>query len=144
MGIAKYVADHTERGECKCGRCIDVGSAPDPSGPHTVDMIMFKVAAKGEPSADEFRRLTREHQGYYAQLNVFDGAEHGYIELGGWIGDQGMALRYMALGAALGVFDLLTPRTILPAGTLPEEMIMQAAQNGFVTVRARPPAEAQS
>lgn len=135
--IGRYVADHTERGECKCGRCADVGQKPDPSGPHTVDMIFFKAAKKGESTAEEFERLTREHRGEFADCDPFDGEEHGFIELGAWIGDQGMALLYMALGSLLGIFDLLTPRTMLPAG-IDDVVIMDMAGAGWVTVKRKP------
>jgi hypothetical protein len=133
--IAKYVAEHTERGECKCGRCADVGNKSDPTGPHTVDMMFFLVAKAGCPTAEEFARLTKEHRSEFSECNPFDGKEHGFIELGSWIGDQGAALLYMALGSLLGIFDLLTPRTVLPG--LDEATAMELAGGGLVTVKKR-------
>jgi hypothetical protein len=133
MTITDYIVAHVDRGECKCGKCIDVADKADPVG-HTADLVFFKVAAKGEPSADEFRRLTEQHKGEFADCNPFDGNEHGYMELGGWIGDQGLALMYMGLGAVLGVFELLTPR-LLPG--LPESLVMQMAGSGLVTVKTK-------
>jgi hypothetical protein len=132
--LADYVVRHTERGECKCGKCIDVGTKPDPQG-HTANMVFFKVAIKGEPSKDEFIRLTREHKGFYAVVNPLDGQEHGFIELGGWIGDQGLAIQYMALGSLLGVFELLTPHNVLhvPEG---DPMAVQLAGAGLLTTKA--------
>jgi len=135
MEVGQYVAEHTERGECKCGRCADVGDKPDPAGPHTIDMIFFKVARKGEPDAQEFKRLTEAHLGEFEECNPFDGKEHGYIELGAWIGDQGAALLYMALGSLLGVFELLTPRNMLP--DIDDETAMSLAGKGLVTVKAK-------
>jgi hypothetical protein len=125
---------HTERGECRCGRCIDAGTKPDPTG-HTADMVLFKVALRNTPVLHEFVQLSKSHQGSYAPCNVFDGNEHGYIELGAWLGDQGLAIQYMALGHLLGAFDLLTPDTVL--GTdLPTDLRMQLATAGYVTVKA--------
>jgi hypothetical protein len=133
MTLAEYVLKHTTQGECKCGRCIDVGTTPDPTGPHTVDLVLFKVAAVNAPSADDFRNLTYLHSGYYVECDPLDGKEHGYIELGGWIGDQTVALRYMALGVSLGVFRLLSPKTIMPG--LAAELHMKMAIAGYVTVQ---------
>ena len=136
MNLIEYVTNHVVRGECKCGKCIDVGNAPDPASPHTVDMIFFRALAQNDPSREEFVRLTNEWKGEYADCNPLDSKEHGFMELGGWIGDQGLALLYMALGTSLGVFNLLTPRTMLPPG-LEEGIIMQLAQNGYVSVQAK-------
>lgn len=113
MTIGQYVIDHAERGECKCGKCIDVGNKPDPQSTHSVDMIFMIVSPKNEPSMDEFRKLSALHNGEFAQVNPFDGKEHSYIELGAWIGDQGLALQYMALGVSLGLFKLLSGKTML-------------------------------
>lgn len=48
--------------------------------------------------------------------------EMSYIELGGIIGDQGMALCFMALGPALGLWQVLTPATFGIDGKLADEM----------------------
>lgn len=134
--IGRYVTEHVERGECKCGKCIDVGSKPDPAAAHTADLIFFKAAIKGQPSREEFEQLTRQHAGEFGPCNPLDGEEHGYIELGGWIGDQGIALEYMALGYLLGVFDLLTPRTVL-GEQVDEKLAMEMAGAGYVTVKLK-------
>lgn len=111
MTIQQYVDRHTIRGECKCEKCFDVGDKPDPAG-HTADMVFFKVALAGEPSLEEFKRLTSEARGEFGECDPFDGKDHSYMELGGWIGDQGLAMQYMALGNLLGAFNLLTPITM--------------------------------
>lgn len=130
--IAEYVQLHTRRGECKCGLCCDRGDAPDPSG-HTVDMVFFKVAVENEPTADEFKALTKAHAGDFANCDPLDRKEHGYMELGAWIGDQGLAMLYMALGVALGVFKLFSPRML----GLDDETAMMMAQNGMLSVISR-------
>lgn len=132
--LVEYVLEHTERGECKCGACIDVGSKPEPTG-HTADLIFFKVVAANKPDKDEFIRLTKEHVGDYGQPDLFDGAEHGYMELGGWIGDQGLAMQFMGLGFILGVFQLLTPNIL--GNMISPEQKMQMAGNGMLTVIAK-------
>jgi hypothetical protein len=133
MTIHDYVVAHTARGECRCGKCVDRGNRPDPEG-HTADLFFFPVAAVAAPDADRFRTLTREHPGDYVSFDPFDGKEHSFIELGGWIGDQGLALQYMGLGVLLGVFALLTPKTMMPF--LDEETQRTMAGAGMVSIQA--------
>jgi hypothetical protein len=129
--LANYVISHTERGECKCGACIDVGNKPDPQR-HTVDMVFFKVARVNGADADEFKRLTTEHHGHYGEVDPFDGKEHNYMELGGWIGDQGLAMQYMALGVLLGKFKLLSPAMLGMEGPA----ALQLAGMGLLSIQA--------
>ena len=132
--LAEYVDDHTERGECKCGKCADVGDSPDPTG-HTIDMVFFKVSAKDNPNIKEFKRLSAAAKhGDYAVVDPFDGQEHNYMELGAWIGDQGLAMLYMALGVHLGAFNLLSPALLGLSG--PEAL--QFAQMGMLSIQAKP------
>jgi hypothetical protein len=133
--LAEYVITHTERGECKCGQCFDRGERPDPTG-HSVDVALFNVAIQNHPTLDEFATLIKTHRGEFADVDVFDGQEHSYIELGGWLGDQGVALRFMALGHMLEAFTLMTPRSILGAD-VDDALVQQMAGMGLVTVVAR-------
>lgn len=131
--LAKYVYDHTERGECKCGKCADVGDSSDPTG-HTIDMVFFKVVVKGNTNLDEFKSLSAESKhGDFADVDPFDGKEHNYMELGAWIGDQGLAMLYMALGVRLGAFNLLSPALLGLSG--PEAL--QFAQMGLLAIQAK-------
>ena len=136
MTLQQYVTANAVRGECQCGKCCDKGNKPDPTG-HTADLMFFKVAAKPEANAETLKQLAANYAGEFGPCNIFDGQEHSYIEVGGWIGDQSLALMFMGLGHLLGLFDLLTPRTMLPAGTLPEELMMQMAGSGLLTVKAK-------
>lgn len=125
--LREYILKHTGRGECNCGKCMDRGDKPDPTG-HVADMVFFRVAARNSPDKDEFIRLTKGHPG-----TVLDGTEHGFIEIGAWLSDQSLGLRYMGLGALLGVFRLTTPRTMLP-GSNDDALIMKMAGTGYVSV----------
>jgi hypothetical protein len=127
--LAQYVIDHTERGECRCGKCIDVLNKPNLEG-HTVDMAFFNVAKRGEATLEEFERLTNEHKGDFCNVNPFDGREHDYLELGGWLGDQGLAMQYMALGVLLHKFVLLSPAMLGISGPRAVEL----AGTGFLAV----------
>ena len=134
MMLIEYVRQKTDRCECNCGRCFDRGDKPDPTG-HAADLVFFKVVARDTPTAKEFIQLTKGHRGHFGEVNPLDGVEHSYLELGGWIGDQGLALQYMGLGALLGVFKLLTPYSILGA-TCDKETAMVMAGAGYVTIMA--------
>ena len=135
--LSKYVYEHTERGECQCGQCADKGNKPDPTG-HTIDIVFFKVAKVGDPTIEEFQRLTEESaHGEFCDVNPFDGQEHNFMELGGWLGDQGLAMLYMALGVSLGAFELLSPAML----GLDGPMAVQMAQAGLLSIQAKAPVE---
>ena len=130
--LAKYVLTHTVRGECKCGHCADKGNTPDPT--HGVDMIFFQVslANVGDDLAEVQDQLTTLAQEHERSFDPFDGKEHSYLELGAWIGDQGIALQFMALATMVGKAKLLTPRTM----GMPEDMVMSMAGAGLVGIQS--------
>lgn len=130
MNLAEYVKDHAVREACTCGQCIDAPPNPEERQPenHTVDIVFFKVAQANEPDAKTFRSLIESE--YPQWLN----GEHGYIEMGADMGDQGIALITMALGSLLGVWELLTPKNMLPS--LSDDIQMKLAGLGMVTIRA--------
>jgi hypothetical protein len=97
-----------------------------------MDMIYFKVAMRNDPERDEFIKLIKIHKGIHYECNLLNGKEYNYIDLGGWLGSQGIALQFMALGTLLGVFDLITPYAL---GNLPDNLIKQMAGNGFIIIK---------
>lgn len=58
-----------------------------------------------------------------------------YIELGGVLGDQGLALQFMALGAALDLWEVITPETLGITGDEADT----AAGSGFVMISGYKP-----
>ena len=106
MDLVEFVLQHTERGGCRCGRCLDRGNKRAPRG-HTVSTGFFTVSSVKDPDKDEFIRLVQEHPGSFAHVNMFDGGLHDFTEVGGWIGDQGVGMQCMALGHLLGVWRLV-------------------------------------
>lgn len=54
-----------------------------------------------------------------------------YIELGAWIGDQGLALALMGLGERLGLWSVVTPDTL---GIDDEKLASHLMGMGFVMV----------
>lgn len=129
--LAEYVLKHAVRGACTCGSCIDAPLNPEQCQPegHTADLVFFKVAQKEEPDSAAFRTLVQEEFPRW-----LDGEEHSYLEMGGDMGGQAVALVTMGLGHLLGVWQLLTPRNLMPF--LPEDMQMEMAGRGMITIKA--------
>ena len=136
--LATYVRDHAERGTCRCGKCCDHPGGDDQPTGHSADLVFFLVAARDGADADSLRRLVAAAAGpgAFGSLDPLDGREHGYIEVGGWIGDQGAALMLMGLGTVLGLWTLMTPEMFGFHGPVALEM----AGYGLVTVHAPKPA----
>lgn len=139
--LGEYVRFHAERGACQCGKCIDAPGDPEKHQPggHTADLVFFKVRAVNAPYADVLTALVKGapygDSGDDA-MEVFDGKEHNYIELGAWLGDQGLALMLMGLGKLLGLWELLTPITVLKLDPS-DPLVMQMAGAGMVSIRAK-------
>lgn len=136
--LIQFLQLHSIRGACQCGGCIDAPAHPETEQPkgHTADLVFFKVAAQNDPDVDALKKLITEHkQGAFCNVDLFDGKEHGYLELGGWIGDQGYALCLMGLGTVMGLWTLLTPRTVL-GDSVTEDLAMKMAGMGYITIQA--------
>jgi hypothetical protein len=105
-------------------------------------MIFFKVGWSPETpdgrglTAEMFKKATIDYHNHHGNLvvNPFDGGEHNYLEIGAWIGDQGLGLQFMALGVLLGVFELLTPITVLG---VTGEVAMMLAGSGLVMIQSK-------
>lgn len=135
MSLAQYVLDHSLRDACRCGKCIDPGNPDVALLPHTIDMYFFNVCVVNNPQKEEFLDLISKHRGDFCEVNPCDGNEHSYIELGGWIGDQGLAMQFMGLGALLGVWQIMHPGKILDVSN-PEQKVLadQMAGMGLVSI----------
>lgn len=137
--LQEYVEKYAVRGECCCGKCIDAVEKPEDKQPagHTADMVFFKVAAAEGADAVKLKELvTASVGGSHCDVDLFDGNEHGYMELGGWMGDQGAALMLMGLGTVLGLWELMTPVTILKLAAS-DPLAQKMAGAGYVTVKAK-------
>jgi hypothetical protein len=106
------------------------------SDPAAVDVVHFKVIAKDKADPQTLRALVAAHVGEFGEVNVFDGAEHGYIELGGWLGSQQDALMLIGLGTQLGLWTLLSPKTVL-GDVVDSEMEQMLAGQGLISIQAR-------
>ena len=129
MKLYDYVLAHAARGACVCGKCCDAPENPKEKQPtgHIVDLTFFKVSAIGG-NREEFLSMVQAE--YPAWL---DKKEHSFIEIGGDMGDQGIALMTIGLGHLLGAWKALSPGTTLPF--LPSEIKQLMAGNGMVSLQ---------
>lgn len=137
--LQDYVEASTIRGPCECGHCIDrPEGAVQPEG-HTVDLYFFQVAKRGEPTADTLRELVTAAAvpgaGVHMDANPLDGGEHNYMELGAWIGSQGLAMQLMGLGELLGLWTVMQPK-MLPG--VPKDLMDRMAGGGMVAILPAP------
>lgn len=124
--LCNYVHQHTRRVE---------SAAEVPAA--VADLVFFKVTLEGSPQAPELKRLMAEHPFEFENVNPLDGREHSFIELGGWLGDQGTALDLMGMGALLGLWTLLTPQRMLGPDVAPEAA-ERLAGLGLISIVAYP------
>ena len=127
MNVAEYVQKNVSRGDCKCGTCIDGTDDPKQPFGHTADLVFFEVTKTEDADAETFKALVEAE---YPQW--LDGGEHNYIQIGGEIGDQGLALMAMGLGHLLGLWGLITPKML----GVKEELVVQMAGMGMVAIVA--------
>ncbi len=128
--LIDYVQSHSVRGTCRCGQCVDHSGVDIQPNGHTADLVFFQVASNGG-DPEKLKALVNAVEDATFPVNLFDGQEHGYIEIGGWIGDQGLAMMLMGLGSVLGLWRLITPKML----GLPDAMAMQMAGMGMVVIQ---------
>lgn len=139
--LAKYIIDHCIRGACMCGKCSDVHVEKSQPDGHTVDVQFFKVALKTPILTDadkevmqkNFIQLVKDHKGIYNETDLFDGNEHNFVEIGGWIGNQGIALELMGMGELLGIWKVITPDRLAP--DFSEETRSMLAEAGYISIK---------
>lgn len=98
-------------------------------------MIFFGLNASPTASAETLLDMIKNHTGCFNEVDLLDGNEHGFIELGGWLGDQGLALTFMGLGTSLGLWDLLTPKTML-GESVDNVTALEMAGSGLITIKS--------
>lgn len=128
MSLSQYVRDHIEV-------VSSDESVSDESVSDAAELVFFRVSLKNNADAEVFKNLIENHQGEFCECNLFDGNEHNYIEIGGWIGDQGLALQMMGLGKLLGLWNLYTPCNMLKLSS-EDEMAVRLAEQGMITIKA--------
>lgn len=100
----------------------------------SVTVGFFSVVKRPDAEVDALElvaRIKAATKGYYGDEPVERLLEGpSYIELGGWIGDQGVALGLMGLGAILGLWDIITPMTLGIEGKQADDMM----GTGFIMI----------
>ena len=120
--LIEFIEQHTIRGECQCGKCCDKG--PDiPAPTHSVNVHFFWVSTTGNPDRERFVELLEQ----YPEPERLKGGP-SYLELGGVLGDQGLALKLIGLGELLGVWKAITPALFHMEGEEADAL----AGNGFI------------
>lgn len=98
-----------------------------------VGFLRFKATEDSTLTAEEFADAIRAAEvGYYGNEtpeSLVKGPS--YVQLGGWIGDQGLAMAFMALGAHLGLWEIITPKFL---GVTDEEEIQRMMGLGFIMI----------
>ena len=119
--VARYVSAHT--------KVYDADEVADTGIAH-VSVHFYQVAAVGEPTRQELLDLIADNEKGEWTTIALSRAEEGpsYIEWGGWIGDQGLALRLLGLGELVGLWQVITPERM----NVPLELRGDMAGAGYV------------
>jgi len=120
--LAQYVRDNTS-------------TVPAGTGNNAVNVVFFDVEVSEKANRDTLRDLVNKHQGVHNDVAMFDSNEHSYIELGGWVGDQGIALALIGMGAHFELWKLLSPYSVLGDAVTPEQALQMAGM-GLMSMQA--------
>lgn len=142
--LVNFIKENAVRGGCMCDQCRHTPENPEKHqsvSEHIADVVFFNVGLRNisvnkEELKERLMYILYKHEGEFNKVNVFDGKEHNFMELGGWVGDQGLALTLMGLGKLLGVWELLTPDNLMPF--LDNEVRKKMAGMGMVSVKCFP------
>lgn len=105
-----------------------------------IDTHFLKVYMVNSPNVSDFKDLISNYTGEFTTIDPFDGNEHSYIQLGAYLGSQDLALRFMALGQYLDLWEILTPERMF-GSSLIQTTIDILAEQGLVTIKAPTPEE---
>lgn len=81
--------------------------------------------------------IVRAEKGMHQDMPLSDMLEQevSYPALGAWLGDQGLALALIGLGADLGLWDILLPSSV---GVTDEALFQQMIGMGYVALLVGP------
>ena len=133
--LLEFIAEHSTRSTCTCGKCIDASGNPkdvQPEG-HTIDMEFFKVSLKNKPKAKVLHKLIEDNpSGAFADIDLFDGKDHNFMEINRWIGDKNNAIILMGMGDLLGLWEAFTPTKL----GVPPLLAKELAGQGLVFIKS--------
>jgi len=128
MNLVEYVMKHAVRGACECGQCLDVPECPkQPDCGLTINLTLFTVGMQLNPDSAEFCHLVCIEHPHW-----LNSQEHSYLECGGDMGSQQLALMAMGMGDLLGVWKCMCPETMMPMLDADTKMLM--ARSGMITI----------
>ncbi len=135
MKLKELISENTVATTCRCPRCHQGGLDVSPLEPGQVDLTFFRVHVKPDSplTADAFVAATAEYTGpagLVLSASPLSGVEFPLQIVALWMGgDQHLALRYMAAGGLLGVFDLSTATGLFDEEFTEEhpDMVLDAA-----------------
>lgn len=106
--------------------------APAGGGFALVDLHFIKIGVDKAKAEQHRAELLSILEGYEPREELAGGPS--YIAVGGRIGDQGAAFQLFALGKALGIWDIITPRSLGITGAEADSM----AGSGFIMCTGLP------
>lgn len=103
--LTEYIAKIARRGQCQCGKCADYRKDLDrPAPEHSANVHFFWVSQEGGDGS-HLRALLEQHYPNLERLK--DGPS--YIEMGGDLDSQELALMLIGVGNVLGLWQAITP-----------------------------------
>jgi hypothetical protein len=133
--LIDYIMKHSISGPCRCSDCNGPIATEPSLLPHSANLVFFDVALNRDdpPNAEVLRKLIQDnYYGINCDLDPLDGAFHDYFRVGAWIGDQGLALRLMGMGALLNLWTLMTPYTECEG--IDDDAARILARNGLIVI----------
>lgn len=157
--LAEYIVEYCIKGswECTCGKCIDIDSDDNVQnsgrkyGTKTADVQLFKVTFRNlcdiskiekDIIKENFIQLIKCHEGVNKDIDILDGREHGFIEIGKWIGDRNMALMLMGMGELLDMWEVITPNRV--ASEFSEETRKMLVDAGCILIKYKEPCNGEN
>lgn len=132
---------------------IEVYAFPDslnvPAGRPLVDVVFFQVAftetAADLTAADLLSLVGDAEHGEFADMPIdtLRREPQSYIALGGWLGDQGLALCFMALCQHKGVGKVISLRDLVGSAASDAE-VRRAAGAGMLYLRLNSEEDAET
>lgn len=115
-------------------------TAADPEKEVLVDLCFVTVGVKEATAKKKKKAFIKAlDDGHGAETNVSLGEGPSYLHLGADLGDQGFALRFMALGSVLGLWNIFSPMAYGQAnGTIQLVELQNAARNGALHIVGYP------
>jgi hypothetical protein len=132
--LREYVLHHTVR--------LPMDAAPDVRRQfrEVVDVEFFLVGVGSDADASCLQDLVQASEnGFAHDMNPFDGNLHSYLEVGGWIGDQGLALHFMGLAHALKLAEIPSLGGEIAGVELPSQVKSEMLRAGALCIQTENP-----